>query len=228
MNLTTSLCAADLIDDFEDGDYSSNPTWAVVNVAGDAAVVSDPIRTDNLVLSGSGSDTDQHRLRTVIDHPRADFDLRLEFYGQAGPFDITVALEGDDPGSDALLWRVTGNPGSVMSSFDYHGWSISSALLAFPPGDGWWSMRLWSDSAGQALYVRINTGGPTINFSSSASVFGFAGAPPFSSLSVSFAGTPIQHVDNIYLSTVPEPASVLLSVGLLATVLRMRRFSTQP
>lgn len=68
-----------LSDGFEDGDYTSDPTWQVINPVGTVSVEPDPIRLDNLALKIRGTDQAHHVLSTTVDQPFAAFDFSAEF-----------------------------------------------------------------------------------------------------------------------------------------------------
>jgi len=99
-----------LLEDFEDGDFTSDPEWTIFNPGyGTLTVTADPVRQGNLVLQGNGGEQGGHGLRTPISVAYSGFEASMEFlvtdetdFGPAltlrnGTYGIQVRFVRDEP-----------------------------------------------------------------------------------------------------------------------------------
>lgn len=179
---------ADLLEDFEDGDFTSDPVWVVSgSPLGQAQVVPDPVRPDNLVLRARADSVTFLRLRTMRDHPRQGFDLSYELLRPESAFEMICALEGTDAANDRIEFAVLGSGAGTLQFRLYANgttWTVAG-FPAFPPS--WCRLHVWHDpqQAQVKLAARLESGLPI------GGEFGpvdLAGLPDLASVSLAFRG----------------------------------------
>ncbi len=219
---------AEVFDDFEDGNYTADPPWTVAYAQGAAEVVSDPVRPENLVLGGYGTETGHHVLQTPATMPWTSFDVSLEVLTLNNDFSPAVFLmRGDEhvgnpnyslnldvrrePGDTATLLRI--------DEFDQDHPSFVRQMVYFDadPLETWWHVRMRYEGSTQQVRVEIR------DAADEALLFEHAFAPAidldvepaFDYLKLGFEETSWSYMDNVEL--IPEPTGVLLLVaGLIA------------
>jgi len=228
---TAAVHATDvtLSENFEDGEYTSKPTWTVANPAGGSTVISDPIRSGNLILSLHGTDTAHHRLETNVSVPWAGFELGFEFAAQTQEYSAKWVVVGDD---FHINVRLTTGPSSPTTRFQMFNsstgatYSETSVPNNQAPLDDWWTVRVFHDIGLNVIRGEIHA----VSDDSLLTEMEFvpptelANVAPITELRVACQETPGQYTDNITLGTVPEPATLtLVALGGLALVRRRRR-----
>jgi len=227
--LAVCECAsANLYDGFEDGDTTSSPPWTVTNPAGTHSVVSDPFRTDNLVLEAIGTRTAHRELYTPLYMPTSGFYFEAEYAvsSSADEFSLILALDGE---SDFLLrtWIKSTAPSS-----GHTGWLLaqnphnsSEWLVQDPdyseipdqPLDEWWKIALWNEPTTEIVTGEIRkVSDNSLVWTRTVSL------PSISSNEYIYGArlaieevTGSQYLDNVALRVVPTPSAILLgSIGL--------------
>jgi hypothetical protein len=160
-----SVAAADVLDDFEDGDYTDNPSWDIVFYRpgmGLMSVVADPLDPGNLVLKGHGDETGHHVIGTDLETPVPWEGVRfsMDILASSGcKYHPAIFLRTDDPSyfvgvslyydwgaQDLPMLRVY-EPGSeprfpLPSSIEH-------------PTEEWYRISGWIEAGTQTLYLDL-------------------------------------------------------------------------
>ena len=93
----TGISFGAVVEDFEDGDLTSNPTWVLDTDVGDGYITSDPVRPNNLVYTGYGDSSDHRWFVNYLDTSIqwTNFDISMEFLAIDGSFDYMYVLENN-------------------------------------------------------------------------------------------------------------------------------------
>jgi len=162
------------LDTFEDGDFTVNPVWTEVPT-GQAAVLGDPLRTGNLVLGISGSDSGHHRLLTSVSGAWQGFVFEVEFLASDGNFSPLIGVQSGDYFAGIWLIGPNAQPHGTESgtrwlirtaatqggSPDWFAGDPSHPILPTAPVGEWWRLRLYhniADGLITALIYRASDG----------------------------------------------------------------------
>ena len=219
-------------EDFEDGDYTSNPTWTLEAVSGDDLVTDDPIRPDNLVWKAYGGGSSHRRLRTSASGIYwGDLDVSFE-YKTSSSNNFHAAWFGTiDQGLSTIgLWYDPINHDSDVRLYilQEYGAAADFTFVYIPigniPRDQWLKLHSWYDSdAGLIrLEVRNLETDALIEQVSSQPALDISQLGEIDLFEVGIEEVEWQYVDNIVVA--PEPGTVgLVVIGAMAGLLRRRR-----
>lgn len=230
-----SPARADLFDGFEDGDYTSNPPWEVVNLQGTAAVAPDPIGPDEFALRGYGSPAAHHLLATDVAMSWNGFHASHEFLATGESYSswlsVNDSLEPATQTTLAIHFRHNSDMGNI-SRFVVVERSESDQILhmqeipaADVPLNEWLLLSMWHDPGAGLVCANVHpaSGGAAIaELSFTPTIADLGSAPPVSVVTIGFEETAWQYIDDV--SLVPEPATfVLIALSGLAFLRRRLR-----
>lgn len=235
LTVPTSVLAS-LVDDFEDGDYTTDPTWTVnpETPFGDTQVVTDPLRPPNLVLAGYGTETGHRLLETPLSPtPWANFGVAAEMLTLNGDVSLAVGVSwgvaGDLPDPYySFGFRIQREPGwttTLLHAREYYGdrtiFVDYEAYFDEDPTGSWWHFHAWYDQPSQLVRMEVRSA------DDASLIFDHAFAPfsdpttwpSFDHAIIGFEETSWSYLDNIWV--IPEPSTVLLLV--VGALLPLRR-----
>ena len=229
-----------LLDDFEDGDYTANPAWQIVQAlaGGDAAVVADPFDPQNQVIAG-------HNDPALLDHYIMET-TQVDAVGLTGLELRSKVLLPDVDSNGGVRYQV-GNDSTILgmtTAYLADDWYLSIVCNSFHssvPLDHsylgqWWNMRFWVDSENQLLIVEAHLNVDNTLVSHFELDYTFSQVPqqlrpsmPDLSGSTSkaellfYGGGNWVYADNLEINYIPEPCTLsLLALGGL-TLARKRK-----
>jgi hypothetical protein len=194
-----------IFDGFEDGDYTSNPPWEVVNPVGEASVVADPVRPGNLALCGYGPHETDHSLSTDVTLPWRGFDLSGEFYATQSLYGSVFRVAGDNTLLSLYLishsWSFAFGVGSWIDGVEE--WHISDLTQGEVPLNTWLRVRLWHDPETMLVHLelRLATDDTLIIEDSFLPSVDLAARSPIQSVGIGLEETGWECIDNICLTT---------------------------
>jgi len=230
--MMTGISFGIVIEDFEDGDITSNPTWIVSPDVGDGMIVSDPIRPDNLVYKGYGTPTGHRNLWTNVSNGISweGFDLTIEFMATQNYFSLGYGIKNDSYEMGVGLWldnRSPGGTGNVVLAIEEYGSYHSDSWTLFPKSNfsynQWYKVHSWYDNSSNLFMTDLRVLDtdqliaqasriPTVDYSIEADI---------NSARFGIEEVDWQYADNVVLT--PEPTTLaLLGVGILP-LLRKRK-----
>ena len=222
--LIPSTLNAEFFDDFEDGDYTNNPTWTVTNNVGEATVVADPLRQNNMVLRSYGTAGSQQVVETELENsiPGLGFNMSVEFLSSTDWYHPYFRIVSDSYSLKLELLRAYASQ-DIRFRVSETGASTHDAFPNFSsPIDNWWRLNLWHDV--DTGYVNAEIRLADNNFLLAEQSFlptsQMATASDINSVWIEVGEPDWQYVDNLTIT--PEPCSLLL-IGLGGLVVLKRR-----
>jgi len=208
-----------VIEDFEDGNTTHNPTWTVSPDVGDGIIVSDPIRPDNLVYKGYGTPTGHRVLQTDVDEQISweDFDLSIEFMATQGYMSLKYELYNDSYQMGVGLWLDDRSPGgteNVVLAIEEYGSYHSDSWTLFPKSNfsynQWYKVHSWYDDSSNLFMtdLRVLNTDQLIAQASRTPTVDYAVEADINSARFGIEEVNWQYVDNFVLT--PEPTTLAL------------------
>lgn len=219
----TQQAIADLIETFQDGDYTHSPAWFVSNVPGDEDVRVDQMDVSNLALAMHGTNTAHHRLATEVTTSWEGFQFSVDFRADGVHNTDFQLLTNDNQPSLTVQWTrsITDNYLILRNG------GIEIATMAFDLNstDNWTTLSLWHDSNTDLVSVRVSDASSGIVLGSSTVSVGFdlSSAGDIGLVSHGAEETPWQYFDNVQLTTVPAPGSLTGFALFCGCLLNRRR-----
>lgn len=240
----SSTAQAGVVDDFQDGDWTADPTWVVIMGGGDAEVLPDPLRSGNLALQGYRITGDQRMRTPGPGMPFWGIDLRLEFLAPTESFgaffmvtdgDYHFGVGVDDPSPPHEPYPFLS---LYMGEGDghYFGNSVQYVKSIEEPVLGeWWQVRVRHDQSLHTIQVEArllsdNSLLAELTVPDTDWNNHFPWAFPWdseaSSAVIAFKSADPCYLDHLYVGTVPEPTLTwALVMGACALALRGRRIA---
>lgn len=209
--------AGDVFDGFEDGDYTSDPPWTVMNPEdGDSAVVADPTRPDNLVASGYGTEGHERVLQTPVTMDWAGFHLSSEILclhnNEFGP--AWFLRRGDDHYADpyySININVHKEPEMTNVQLrideyccDHPDFVRHNLYFEADPVGNWWRLDAWHDEIADQVIVELRSiADDSLIFDYSFTpVVDLATEPAFAWLKIGFGEPSWSYMDNVRLTRI--------------------------
>ena len=211
IGFTSGSAVSSIYEDFEDGDYTNNPTWSPKHPPVDAEVVTDPIDSTNLSLRSYGSYTGEQILESYLDSriPWSEVDFSIEFFASTEDYHSFFGVISEDY---SLRMEVLHT--SNMEWVEFVVWESNSQNKITPdiasPINEWWRLHLWYDNNLERVVadIRLADDNTLLAEQSFTPWSIISTAQDVSWVDISMGLPDWQYVDNIILT--PEPLTLFI------------------
>ncbi|MHC4335776.1 MAG: PEP-CTERM sorting domain-containing protein [Planctomycetota bacterium] len=205
-----NIASAVLVEDFEDGDYTENPTWIVTSDMGQDVIEADPIRADNLALKIRGIEWAGRSITASLSEgiPAEDYDASFEMLATAW-WHFSAYVEFGSGVGFGLSYNAVNNTNNVMLKIGDGSlvWAKSVSRTNVSINE-WWTIHSWYDSDTNLLMVEWRTVEDDVLIAESSMSPRRALGGTVDTVSLRVGYEDWQYVDNI--SVTPEPGTLLL------------------
>lgn len=147
-------------DNFEDGDYSTNPPWLIRDDVGDVQVIDDPFDSQNLILAIHGTTTENHAIEIFSQDPFASWDdvvLTVMWRVTSARFDLMLSIRERTPerfySIDVRIVRGEGQTAMRIAESPLH--YPSHFIESIGPMNTWWELTSWPDLQEERIIFHI-------------------------------------------------------------------------
>jgi len=199
---------ADIIDDFEDGNYTSNPVWFISNDIGSDAFVQDLLNPTNTALAMHGTDGGHRRIATETGIAWSGFSYAVDFRADGvhqADFQLLSNLPNDTVPSLTVRWTRTDTTSAIVLREDDI--DLLTISLDYSASDNWTTVAISHDPGTHAVSLTLSDAvtGDIIADGSVMFNADFATAGNIRYASIGAQETDWQYFDNVRLQTVPAP-----------------------
>lgn len=208
LGCTLGSARADIIDDFEDGDYTNNPVWFVSNDIGSDVIGQDLFDPANTALAMRGTDSGHRRIATETDVAWSGFSYAVDFRADGvhqADLQLLSNLPNDTAPSLSVRWTRTDTANGIV--LREGGIDLLTISLGYSTSDDWTTVAISHDPDTHAVSLTLSDAvtGDIIADGSVMFDADLSMAGNIRYASIGAQETDWQYFDNVRLHTVPAP-----------------------